>query len=91
MLKKLRELPIHTHFGIRTVITVVGVILVLIFRPSSRDTVNAGMIIGLILIIAGILWHLLFVRCPHCGSPFRLRGGIPRHCPECGKYIDKFH
>lgn len=91
MLKKLRELSLNTHFGIRTVITVIGVMVFLIFGSSGRNDMNAGTIIGLILVIIGILWHFLFVRCPHCSSPLRLRGGIPKHCPQCGRYIDKFH
>lgn len=91
MLKKLRELSLHTHFNIRTGLMVVGLPVLVIARSARRGSTNAGMWIGLILVIASILWHVLFVRCPHCGSPFRLRGGIPKHCPECGKYIDKFH
>ena len=90
MLEKLKKLPLQTHFGIRTGLMIVGLPLLVIARASSHGSVNAGMWIGLILTAASILWHVLFVRCPHCGSPFRLRGGIPRHCPECGKYIDKF-
>ena len=91
MMKKLRELSLQTHFSIRTVIIVLGVIITLIAQASGRKDVNAGMIVGLILIISGMVWHVLFVRCPHCGSILRLRGGIPKHCPNCGKYIDKFH
>ena len=91
MLNKLRELPIHTHFKIRTGLMIVGLIISLIFRSSARFAMNAGMYIGLILMFGGIIWHILFIRYPHCGGLFRLRGGIPKHCPECGKYIDKFH
>ena len=91
MLEKLKKLPVHTHFGIRTGLMTAGLLILLLSYPSSRDGMNAGAWIGLILTAASILWHILFIRCPHCGSPFRLRGGIPKHCPECGKYIDKFH
>ena len=91
MLKKLRELSLHTHFGIRTAITTIGVIVVLVSRSFSRNDMNAGMVTGLILILAGILWHILFVRCPHCGSHFSLKRALPKYCPWCGKYIDKFH
>ena len=91
MLKKFRELSLHAHFRIHTGMILVGLPIFLIARSSSHGSINAGMWIGLILMAGSILWHLLFVRCPHCGSPFRLQGGIPKHCPECGKYIDKFH
>ena len=90
-MKKLRALPIRTHFNIRTGLMIVGLITALIARSFSRFDMNTGMWVGLILMISGIVWHILFIRCPHCGSPFHLRGGIPKHCPECGKYIDSFH
>lgn len=91
MLNKFKELPLHTHFSIRTGIMIAGLLITLISRSASRGSMNIGMLAGLILMICSILWHLIFVRCPHCGSPFHLRGGIPKHCPDCGKYIDKFH
>lgn len=91
MMKKLSELSLHTHFSIRTVIVVIGVIITLISQSSSRNEINAGMIVGLILIVCGILWHILFVRCPHCGSHLSLKQALPKYCPWCGKHIDKFH
>ena len=90
-MKKLRSLSLHTHFTIRTVITVIGVILVLIAQEASRKNMTAGMILGLILILIGIIWHILFVRCPHCGNHLSLRRAIPKCCPWCGKRIAKFH
>lgn len=47
--------------------------------------------VGTALFLGSVVYRLTDIRCPHCGSLFRLRGGIPKHCPECGKYIDKFH
>lgn len=90
-MKKLRKLSHHTHFTIRTIITVIGVILVLMAQASSRNDMTAGVILGLALIIIGMIWHILFVRCPHCGNHLSLRRAIPRYCPWCGKRIDKFH
>ena len=90
-MKKLRELPIRTHFHIRTGLICVGLVLAQIGRPAARDGMNGLLWTGLILMICGMIWHILFIRCPHCGSTFRLRGSIPKHCPECGRYIDKFH
>lgn len=90
-MKKLRKLSLHTHFTIRTIITVIGVILVLMAQASSQNDMTAGVILGLVLIIIGMIWHILFVRCPHCGNHLSLRRMIPRYCPWCGKQIDKFH
>lgn len=92
MLNKLKKLPIHTHFLIRTGLLIAAMIIMLFAQAASRSgTMNIGMAAGLVLMIIGSLWHILFLRCPHCGTLFHPRGGIPKHCPECGKYIDKFH
>ena len=85
-MKKLRQLPIRTHFNIRTGLMSVGLIIALIARSVSRFDMNAGMWIGLGLMISGIVWHILFIRCPHCGSKLHVRG-VPKYCPDCGKEL----
>ena len=91
MLKKIRKLSLRAHFMVRSVITVIGLILILIFQSSNRNGLSTGALIGLVLIIIGIVWHVCFVRCPHCGSLFSLKRVLPKYCPWCGKYIDKFY
>ena len=91
MMKKLKELSIHTHFSIRCALMIGGLVISLFIRNLSADGMAAGTWAGLALIAGGFVWHILFIRCPHCGNLFPLRGGIPKHCPECGKYIDQFH
>lgn len=67
----------------------IGAIGVFIGLVSSQFGVdgNVGMFIGLILIICSFLWHVLFVRCPHCGFHFHVRLPITEHCPNCGEKI----
>lgn len=92
MIEKIKALSLHTHFRIRTAAMLAGIFITLISYPSSqRGSLNIGILAGLVLMFSSILWHILFVRCPHCGSHFQLRGGIPKFCPYCGKVIDKFH
>ena len=43
--------------------------------------------VGVLCMIAGFLQTVKFFRCPHCGALWRIRGGIPKVCPECGKEI----
>lgn len=91
MMKRLQELSLHTHFMIRTIMAVIGVIIVLIDRSAHHDDFSTAMLIGLTLIVIGIIWHILFVRCPHCGSHLSLKRALPKYCPWCGKRIDKSH
>ena len=45
--------------------------------------------IGLTLVIAGILWRLHFVKCPHCADKLLGCRVIPKYCPNCGKELDE--
>ena len=44
------------------------------------------MSVGLLIAVAGAIYHYKFFRCPHCGQPLNGRG-LPKFCPECGNPI----
>ena len=52
---------------------------------TGNDVLGWG--IGVLLMAAGIVQTLLYFHCPHCGSLWDTRGGIPGYCPKCGKKI----
>lgn len=41
---------------------------------------------ALLAVIAGVLLHVLWMRCPHCGRHLDRNNG--RYCQHCGKEID---
>lgn len=46
---------------------------------------------GLVVMFVGLLFGVLFVRCPHCGVPLT-RGrlpSVPDYCPYCGEKLKK--
>ncbi len=43
---------------------------------------------GVLCMLGGFAQTLKFFRCPHCGKLWRLRGGIPKTCPECGETVE---
>ena len=85
-MKKLKELPLTTHFKIHLVLLISGLFIGLVSSQFTRDG-NAGMVIGFVLMLAGLLWRPVFLRCPHCGHHFHVRQAIPKHCPDCGGKI----
>ena len=44
-------------------------------------------LIGAAMMVGGLMLHLRWYRCPHCGASLG-RNGIPRFCPNCGETID---
>ena len=87
ILKCLRSLPLHTHRGISFFSILGGSILGLVFSqfPSVG---NWGMNLCFLALLCGIVWHLVFVRCPHCGHHFNPRASISNFCPDCGKKLE---
>ena len=86
-MKKLKALSLATHLKISTILMASGCLIGWISTEFSTGELNIGMALGLILLIGGILWHILLVRCPHCGRHMNPRAGIPNFCPECGKKL----
>ncbi len=87
ILKHLRGLPLHTHRAISFLSTlgcsVIGWIL-----TQFSERMNFALVICFIGLTGGIVWHIVFVRCPHCGHHFNPRASISNFCPECGKKLE---
>ena len=83
-MKKLRNLSIQTHKVISFAVMIGGSFLCLLFSEFSMDI---AMIISFALVIVGIVWHISFVKCPHCGHCFGFREFVSIYCPECGKKV----
>ena len=85
-MKKLKNLPITEHYVIHVVSMILGAIIALIGIQFTKE-INVGTIIGVILIIASLVWRFLFVKCPHCHCYFSMRAPLPTFCPNCGERI----
>lgn len=84
MIEKLKKLPISTHSTIHTVSLLAGVFIAVV---SSQFPWVPGMVIGMILMLGGLVWHFVFLRCPHCGHHFHIHQAMPKYCPNCGKQV----
>ena len=51
----------------------------------ARQTAVA--LVGPAVIVGSIVFHIVFYRCPHCGSYLGRNTGP--YCPECGKEVDR--
>ena len=60
--------------------------LPLIF-PSIQDIYMIFLCIGGIISFSGVIFEVLFIRCPHCGRMLNLHGSSPEYCPHCGEKI----
>lgn len=76
----------YTVFGVILGIPVLLLLILAGLEGTGQDA-NEGMIAVLVLAeIAGIALHILWMRCPHCGTYLDRNGG--QYCQHCGKEID---
>ena len=68
--------------GIGTLLAVIGAM------TTQEYKVNLFLAIGFIVIISGIIYHLLMVRCPYCGHSLAGYRPLPKNCPECHKTFE---
>ena len=55
---------------------------------ENEEIIGGFMVAGAIIFFAALIQAFLFCSCPHCGySLMNVHGGIPKHCPECGKEL----
>ncbi len=86
-MNKLRKLSVHTHKAISLITMLTCSVLGMICSQFS-PWLDLGMILSFIGLIGGIVWHIVFVRCPHCGHHFNPRASISNFCPACGKKLN---
>ena len=84
LIKHLRDLSLQTHRAISSITMLVSCIVGWIFVQFNAVF---GVAFCAIALICSIIWHIVFVRCPHCGHHFNPRAAISNFCPECGKKL----
>ena len=84
--EKIKNLPLGTHFLIYLIAFLGGCAIGWIGCQLPGDGMNILLLLGMIMIIVGILWWILFLKCPHCGKHLRL-WVMHNHCPGCGEKL----
>ena len=62
----------------------IGALLAVIGALTTQEyRVNLCLIIGGLIVVAGIVYHLVWVRCPYCGHSLAGYNPLPDQCPKC--------
>ena len=77
------KLNIHYIFcGFGAVITMAGCYI------SEPFQLHFIAWIGLALIAAGLIFRILYIKCPHCGDGLYQQRVELKYCPNCGKELE---
>lgn len=72
-------------YNIFKIVPLLGILIAL--YVMNRNLI-ASYIIAIVCIVGGYGQALIFYRCPFCGARLmKVRGGVPRHCPECDRQL----
>lgn len=72
--------------NILLVVMIITVILGMLAGDGAPVLRLVWAIIGFACIIAELVIHILFWRCPYCGKP--LRYTVIKHCEHCGEVVE---
>ena len=86
--EKVKNLPLGTHYLIYLITLLGGCAIGWIGCQLPGDGMNIPLLLGMIMGIVGILWWILFLKCPYCGRHLSPRSGLSNYCPRCGEKLD---
>ena len=67
----------------------IGALLAVIGALTTQEyRINLCLIIGGLIVVAGIVYHLVWVRCPYCGHSLAGYRPLPDQCPKCHNTFD---
>ena len=68
----------------------IGALLAVIGAMTTQEyKVNVLLIIGGLIIVIGIVYHLLLVRCPYCGHSLAGYRPLPDECAEGRNTVER--
>ena len=75
---------------ISCLILVTGILLAGIGAMTTKEyRINLCLLIGAMVVIGGIVYHLIMVKCPYCGCSLVGYRPIPKECPKCHKKFEE--
>ena len=88
MKEKLEKLHLETHAKIHTALLLGGLVVTAIgAKISEQGSLHILAWTGIVMIAVSILWRILFIKCPHCGSGLYSSQSFPEYCPDCGEKL----
>lgn len=85
----MKERTPERHSIISWIILGIGTLLAIIGAMTTQEyRVNIWLLAGAIVIVAGIVYHLVWVRCPHCGHSLAGYRPLPKACPKCHEMFE---
>lgn len=89
MKEKLEALPFKTKMNLLYLLCGIGSMITIAGCAMSKNyTLHFVAWLGIAMIAAGLVFRILYIKCPHCGDGlYRQRNYLSR-CRNCGKKLE---
>ena len=68
----------------------IGALFAVIGAMTTQEyRVNLFLIIGGLIVVVGMVYHLVWVRCPYCGHSLAGYSPLPDECPKCHNIFER--
>lgn len=88
MWKNLKALGLKTHLCIHYLACFLGAVIMMTGCYISQSFILHPLVyLGIVILAFGLVWRILFIKCPHCSSGLYNWRSASSHCPDCGKEL----
>ena len=88
----MKKLTLKQHWLIGTIAMVIGLAISTIDILTNMYEWNWGTVItAAVFVVAGYIYHLIFVKCPFCGARLPSTTKFPEKCDACGKSLAEYN
>ena len=65
-----------------------GGLALAVIASLARPPMTWLLWVGLAIALGGLVYRVIFVKCPYCADTLAGSRTLPRRCPNCGKELD---
>ena len=89
MIEKIEALSFKAKLNIHYLLCGLGGIVTMLGCYISKPfTLHFVAWLGIALIAAGLVFRILYIKCPHCGDGLYQSHAKLNYCPNCGKKLE---
>jgi ssDNA-binding Zn-finger/Zn-ribbon topoisomerase 1 len=87
-MKNPNTLSFKARLNIHYLLCLVGAVVMMWgSQYSGPSNLHSILILGILILASGLIFRILYVRCPHCGDGLYQPHADLKTCPKCGKKL----